>query len=120
MTIKKIHTKEAPEAIGPYSQAISLGNFVFTSGQIPLSPQTGEIIGDDVPTQAKQVFENLRSVLKASGCGFENVVKVSVFLQDMADFAELNKIYAEYLGDYKPARSHSSRGRASQRREGRN
>lgn len=101
----RIHTDQAPEAIGPYSQAIKAGNMLFTSGQIPLDPQTMEIVGSDVTTQAKQVFANLEAVLKEAGFTFEHVVKAGVYLDNMDDFPKLNEIYATYLGDYKPARS---------------
>lgn len=105
MTKKAIHTENAPAAIGPYSQAVQAGNFLFTSGQIPLDPKTMEIVGNDVTMQAHQVFKNLQAVLQEAGCDFKNVVKASVFIDNMNDFSELNEVYKQYLGEYKPARS---------------
>jgi 2-iminobutanoate/2-iminopropanoate deaminase len=102
---ERIHTDQAPAAIGPYSQAVKIGNLLFTSGQIPLDPQTMEIVGDNVVDQAHQVFKNLQAVLKEAGGDFSHVVKASVFVKDMGDFGKLNEVYAEYLGEYKPARS---------------
>ncbi|MEZ4819639.1 MAG: RidA family protein [Bdellovibrionota bacterium] len=102
---KIIHTDNAPAAIGPYSQAVQAGNFLFTSGQIPLDPQTMEIVGSDVTAQAHQVFKNLKAVLNEAGCDFKDVVKASVFIDDMNDFPALNEVYNQYLGEYKPARS---------------
>jgi 2-iminobutanoate/2-iminopropanoate deaminase len=105
MTDRFIHTKLAPAAIGPYSQAVLSGGFLFTSGQIPLDPASGELVRGDVKAQARRVFLNLSEVLKASGASFDDVVKTTVFLTSMTDFAALNEIYAEYLGERKPARS---------------
>lgn len=99
-----INTSNAPSAIGPYSQGISLGNLVFTSGQIPLNPQSGEIEGTDITTQTKQSCKNVGEILKAAGTGFENVVKTTCFLADMSDFAAFNEVYAKYFTG-KPARS---------------
>lgn len=103
--IKRTHTNQAPEAIGPYSQGVEANGFLFTSGQIPLDPQTMNIVGNEIHTQAHQVFKNLKAVLAASGCSFQDVVKATVFLDSMEDFPKLNEVYAEYLGEYKPARS---------------
>lgn len=102
--MKEIITKKAPMAIGPYSQAIISNNMVFTSGQIPVNPLTGEI-PEDVDAQAKQVFENLKNLLEASGSGIEKVVKTTVFIQNMENFAAINKIYEEYFTTPYPARS---------------
>lgn len=102
--LNKIHTDNAPQAIGPYSQAITVGEMVFTSGQIPLNPKTGTLVGEDICSQTRQACENLGEVLKASGSSFENVVKTVCFLQNMEDFAQFNQIYAEYFTE-KPARS---------------
>ena len=102
--MKKISTTKAPAAVGPYSQAIDCGEFLFTSGQIGLDPATGAFAGDDVVTQAKQVCENLKAVLAEAGMGFENVVKTTCFLADIADFAAFNAVYAEYFIS-RPARS---------------
>lgn len=100
-----IFTESAPAAIGPYSQAISIGNLVYTSGQIPLDPATGKLVPGGIVEQSHQALKNLGSVLSAAGLGFENVVKTTVFLADMADFAEFNGIYAQYFTGDCPARS---------------
>ncbi len=100
----KIHTNNAPAAIGPYSQAISVGNFVFTSGQIPLDPETGIIVGGDITGQTHQVCKNLREVLNAANSSLEDVVKTTCFLADMSDFAAFNEVYGQYFKE-KPARS---------------
>ncbi|MCB0326396.1 MAG: RidA family protein [Bdellovibrionales bacterium] len=99
-----IQTNQAPAAIGPYSQAIAIGDFLFTSGQIPLT-LSGDMIEADIEKQTHQVFANLKAVLSEAGCGFQDVIKANVFLQSMNDFPQLNKIYETYLGEYKPARS---------------
>ena len=102
-----VTTSSAPKAIGPYSQAIRAAGLVFTSGQIPLDPATGEMVGgDDVRAQAKQVMENLAAVLKAANASFATVVKTSIFLTDLADFVAVNEVYASYFdGAPPPARS---------------
>ena len=101
-----IYTEKAPNAIGPYSQAIKVGNMVYTSGQIAINPETGNVEAADTEGQSRQVMKNLESVLAAAGCTFANVVKTTCFLKDVAkDFAAFNAIYAEALGDCKPARS---------------
>jgi 2-iminobutanoate/2-iminopropanoate deaminase len=100
-----ITTDGAPKAIGPYSQAIKAGNVLYTSGQIALDPATGNLVEGDFGAQAKRVFENLGSVLAAAGAGFGNVVKATVYVTDLANFATLNEIYASYFGDSKPART---------------
>lgn len=100
----EIHTKLAPEAIGPYSQAIRTGNLVFTSGQIPFSPETGELAGADIESQAEQAIKNLQAVLQAAGSSLDRTVKTTCFLADMSDFARFNQVYAKYFTK-KPARS---------------
>jgi 2-iminobutanoate/2-iminopropanoate deaminase len=100
-----ISTENAPGAIGPYSQAIKTGGFIFCSGQIPIDPATGNFVSDDVAEQTEQVLKNLEAVLKAGGAGFENVVKTTVFLADMNDFAVMNEVYGRFFGDVKPARA---------------
>lgn len=102
--MKVVYTDKAPAAIGPYSQAMILGNILFTSGQIPVVPETGELAGDTIEAQAEQVMKNLGEVLKEAGTGFENAVKTTCFLADMGDFAAFNEIYAKYFVN-KPARS---------------
>lgn len=99
-----ISTSAAPAAIGPYSQAVKLGNLLFTSGQIPLGLD-GQIVQGGIQEQTHQVFANLKGVLEAAGSSLQQVVKATVFLKDMGQFAELNEIYASYFGDHKPARS---------------
>ncbi|MBQ8791365.1 MAG: RidA family protein [Ruminiclostridium sp.] len=100
----KIKTEKAPAAIGPYSQAVSLGNLVFTSGQIPLNPETGMLVGDNITQQTHRVCKNLEAVLTASGSSLKNAVKTVCFLADMSDFAAFNEVYAQYFTE-KPARS---------------
>lgn len=100
-----ISTEKAPGAIGPYSQAIKTGGFIFCSGQIPIDPATGEFVSNDVAEQTEQVFKNLDAVLRAGGSGLENVVKTTVFLADMGDFAAMNDVYGRYFTDNKPARA---------------
>ena len=102
--MKEIKTKNAPQAIGPYSQAVTLNNMVFTSGQIPVNPQTGEI-PEGIEAQAKQVFENLKNLLEDAGSRIDKAVKTTVFIQNMEDFAAVNKIYGEYFIEPYPARS---------------
>lgn len=100
-----ISTENAPGAIGPYSQAIKTGNMVFVSGQIPINPQTGEFVSDKIAQQTEQVLKNLSAVLEAAGGNLENVVKTTVFLADMNDFAAMNEVYAKFFSDNKPARA---------------
>ena len=100
-----VQTDRAPKAIGPYEQAIKVGGFVFTAGQIPLDPKTGNMIEGGIAAQTKRVLENLKGVLEASGSSLDRVIKATVFLRNMADFAAMNEVYAEYLGGSKPARS---------------
>lgn len=102
--MKVVYTEKAPAAIGPYSQAMILNNVVFTSGQIPVNPATGEIVGETIEVQAEQVMKNLGAVLEAAGTSYENAVKTTCFLADMGDFAAFNEIYAKYFVN-KPARS---------------
>jgi 2-iminobutanoate/2-iminopropanoate deaminase len=102
--LRKVETDKAPAAIGPYSQAMVAGNFMFTSGQLPVSPETGEV-PTEFEAQVKQVFENLSHVLVAGGSSFNSVVKTLCFLKSMDDFAAFNDVYARYFKDHKPARS---------------
>ncbi len=103
--LRTVHTEEAPAAIGPYSQAVVAGDFVFTSGQIPVDPGTGKMVEPDIEVQARQVFRNLEAVLKAAGSSLQRAVKVTVYLKDLGDFQRLNRVYAEVFGDARPARS---------------
>jgi 2-iminobutanoate/2-iminopropanoate deaminase len=105
MEKKIIHSDRAPAAIGPYSQAIKSGNMLFTSGQIPLDPQSGQVAEGGIRGQTRQVLENLREVLASGGAGLRNVVKTTCFLNDMNDFAQFNEVYQEFFKDEPPARS---------------
>ena len=100
-----ISTENAPSAIGPYSQAVRTGNMVFVSGQIPIDPATGNFVSDEVAAQTEQVLKNLSAVLEAAGSSLNNVVKTTVFLADMNDFAVMNEVYAKYFSENKPARA---------------
>lgn len=102
--LRKITTEKAPAAIGPYSQGVIANGFLFASGQIPIIPETGDIAQGDITVQARQVMKNISEVLKAADAGFEQVVKTTCFLADMADFAAFNEVYAQYFTQ-KPARS---------------
>ena len=98
-------TDQAPAAIGPYAQAVSVAGFLYTSGQIALDPRTGDIVGGGFEAQARQVLANLRAVLASAGCDFRDVVKATVYVTDLADFPKLNALYGEAMGDHRPARS---------------
>jgi len=100
-----VRTERAPAAIGPYSQAVRMGNLLFCSGQIPLDPATGELVTGDVAAQTRQVFANLGAVLSAAGAGFEHVARTTVYLADMGDFAAMNAVYATFFSTPAPARS---------------
>lgn len=100
-----IATKDAPHAIGPYSQAVRSGNTLYLSGQIALDPASGNLVEGDFAAQSRRVFENLRAVLRASGADFKNVVRATVYLTDLGNFQALNALYGQYFGDHKPARS---------------
>lgn len=105
MNAEAVQTDQAPQAIGPYEQAIRVNGFVFTAGQIALDPKTGNLVEGGIAEQTRQVLENLKAVLDAGGSSMDRVVKATVFLTNMADFAAMNEIYAEYMGESKPARS---------------
>ena len=100
-----ISTENAPGAIGPYSQAVKVGNMIFCSGQIQIDPKTGEFVSDDVAEQTEQVLRNLNVVLEAAGSSLNNVVKTTVFLADMNDFVAMNEVYARFFSENKPARA---------------
>jgi 2-iminobutanoate/2-iminopropanoate deaminase len=100
-----VSSPDAPKAIGPYSQAVRAGQLLFLSGQVPLDPATGEIVSGDIAAQTRRVFENLAAVLKAGGRSFSDVVRTTVFLADMSDFAEVNKVYGSYFSEPYPARA---------------
>lgn len=103
--LKKIHTENAPKAIGPYSQGIIHNDIFYSSGQIPINPKSGNIEVSDIKDQTKQVMENLKAVLKEANSDFDNVIKTTCFLSDMSYFAEFNEVYAEYFNEHRPARS---------------
>ena len=105
MEKQRIHSSDAPAAVGPYSQAVRVGEFVFTAGQVALDPVSGELVGDDVATQTEQVMRNLRAVLAAAGTDLAHVVKTTVFLKSMGDFAAMNAVYARHFPEPFPARS---------------
>ena len=100
-----VSTEHAPKAIGPYSQAVRAGNMLFLSGQIPIDPATGNLIQGDIASQTRRVFENITAILKAAGASLDHVVRTTVFLADMGDFAAMNEVYAGYFSTPAPARS---------------
>ena len=102
---KVIHTEKAPKSVGPYSQAISTGNLLFTAGQVAIDPRTGKLVEGGIKEQTRQVMENLKAILTEARTGFPKVVKTTVFLQDMKTFAEFNQVYGEYFPSEPPARS---------------
>ena len=103
--IREVATGAAPAAIGPYSQAMVHGGLVFTAGQIPLDPETGELVPGDVAAQTERVLRNLDAVLSAAGASRDSVLKTTVFLRDLGDFAAMNEVYASFFGSHRPARS---------------
>ena len=105
MNREPVQTDNAPKAIGPYEQAIKANGFIYTAGQIPIDPKTGNFVEGGIAAQTRQVLENLKAVLEAGGSSLDRVVKATVFLKNMADFAAMNEVYAQYLGSAKPARS---------------
>ncbi len=105
MKLKILSTDKAPAAIGPYSQAVACGNMLFCSGQIPLDPATGELVTGDITVQAERVMNNIAAVLSAAGIGFDDVIKTTIYLVDMADFAAVNGVYGNRFPGHKPARS---------------
>ena len=100
-----VQTNQAPKAIGPYEQAIKANGFIYTAGQIPIDPKTGNFVEGGITAQTRQVLENLKAILEAGGSTLERVVKATVFLKNTADFAAMNEVYEQYLGAVKPARS---------------
>jgi 2-iminobutanoate/2-iminopropanoate deaminase len=101
---KKISADKAPQAIGPYSQAIQMGNLLFVSGQIPIDPQTGNLVTGDIQAQTRQVMQNLKAIVESAGLTLADAVKATCFLKNMGDFAKFNAVYADYFGDVPPAR----------------
>jgi 2-iminobutanoate/2-iminopropanoate deaminase len=105
MTREAVQTENAPKAIGPYQQAIKANGFIYTAGQIPIDPKTTNLVEGDISAQTRQVLENLKAVLEAGGSALDRVVKATVFLKNMTDFAAMNEVYVQYFGSAKPARS---------------
>jgi 2-iminobutanoate/2-iminopropanoate deaminase len=105
MKKKVVHTEKAPKAIGPYSQAIQAGPFLFVSGQVPIDPSTGELVAGDIRQQTRQVLENVKNILGSRGLAMEQVVKTTLFLKDMGNFSQVNEVYASYFPAEPPARS---------------
>jgi len=105
MDKKTIKTMEAPQAIGPYSQAVEAGGFVFVSGQIPIEPKTGNLLQADMKSQTKLVMDNAKAILAAAGCGMSQVVKTTIYLKNMADFTSMNEVYGGYFPSDPPARA---------------
>lgn len=105
MSKQVISTPNAPAAIGPYSQAVRAGNLVFVSGQIPLDPATGQLVGGDIGVQTEQVLENLAAILEAAGSSLAQVVKATVYLRDLGEFGRMNEVYAKFFGENPPARA---------------
>lgn len=103
--LKRIQTDNAPQAIGPYSQAIVHGDLVFTAGQIPLDPKSGELVGGDIRAQTQRSLENVKAILEAAGASLQTVIKTTVYLSDMGEFTAMNEVYASHFGEHKPARS---------------
>jgi len=102
---QSVHSEHAPKALGPYSQAVKVGGTIYCSGQIPLNPQTNELVSGDIADETRQVMENLQAVLKAGGATFKDVVKTTIYLQDLKNFSKVNEIYASYLAAPYPARA---------------
>lgn len=105
MTLELIATKKAPGAVGPYSQAIKSGNMIYTSGQLHINPENGELIKGDIQAQTKQSLDNVKAILEEGGATLEDVVKVTIFMTDISKFSLVNEVYGEYFSNHKPARS---------------
>jgi len=103
--VKYIYTEKAPKPVGPYSQAVLVGNILFISGQLPINPSTGELVRSNFKEAAKQALNNVIEIVRASGGDVRNIVKVTVYLKDITRFSELNEVYSELMGDHKPARA---------------
>lgn len=103
--IKSLYTDKAPEAIGPYSQAMRVGDFLFMSGQIPVNPETNEVVEPEISKQAEQVMKNIRGILESEGLTLNHIVKTTIFINDMNQFSDINKEYSKHLDSHKPARS---------------
>ena len=102
---KVVYTEKAPKPIGPYSQAIIAGDFIFTAGQIPIDPKTNQVVQGDIKEQTRQVFENFKAILEEAGAAFDDVVKVTVYMKDLSEFPAMNEVYSEYFKSSPPART---------------
>ena len=105
MSISTITTNKAPSAVGPYSQGVKVNSLIFTSGQLPIVPETGELLKDDIKKETRQCLENVKAILREAGATLENVVKVNIYIVNMDDFSSINEVYEEYFNEHKPARS---------------
>src|SRR5690554_225199 len=105
MNINTLATEKAPAAVGPYSQGVKAGDFVYTSGQLPIDPQTGQLVQEDIQSATRLALNNVKAVLEQGGASLETVVKVTVYVKDMNNFGDINEVYAEFFTDHKPARS---------------
>lgn len=105
MALELLQTDKAPAAVGPYSQGVKAGNTIYTSGQLPIDPITGQLVTGDIQKATRQSLDNVKAILESAGATLENVTKVSVFVTDMNDFGKINEVYAEYFSNHKPARS---------------
>lgn len=105
MKLTIVHTDNAPQAIGPYSQAVIHGDTMYISGQIPVNPATGEIVSDDIALQTKQCIENAEAIIKKAGADLNSVIKTTVFIKNMEQFSQINQVYAQYFSNHKPARA---------------
>lgn len=105
MNIKAIATEKAPGAVGPYSQGIKAGELVYTSGQLPIDPSTGQLVQDDIQKATRIALDNVKAILEEGGASLETVIKVTIFVKDMENFGSINEVYSEYFTDHKPARS---------------
>ena len=105
MSISTITTNKAPSAVGPYSQGVKVNSLIFTSGQLPIVPETGELLKDDIKKETRQCLENVKAILREAGATLENVVKVNIYIVNMDEFSSINEVYEEYFNEHKPARS---------------
>ncbi|NLV77350.1 MAG: RidA family protein [Tissierellia bacterium] len=105
MNISFINTNKAPGAVGPYSQGVKADNLIFTSGQLPIIPETGELLKDDIKKETRQCLENVKAILEEAGATLRDIVKVNIYIVDMGNFSSINEVYEEYFNEHKPARS---------------
>ncbi len=105
LSMKVLHTDKAPAAVGPYSQAIKVGDLIYTSGQLALNPETGDLVNDEIQAATRRSLDNIKAILEEAGSSLDKVVKSTIFLSDMENFAKVNEVYGEYFSEHKPARS---------------